>query len=225
MYKELEEGINLYNQEKYQEALVFFLSVETEDKLVQTEINYYTGLSYSRLFEYEKALEYLEQVVTANLDIAKVYQCRLILAFIYANSDRTRLAEFELSKLLDSGYESVQVYTSLAYVAYEHSQVDKAIEYYEKALKLNPQNITAMNGLGYVLAETERDLTKGMLLCKSAIESQPENPAYLDSMAFIYHKMNMPEEAKDFIKKAKEKLPENSVIKGHYNEIMEDREA
>ncbi len=225
MYLELEEGINLYNQEKYQEALVFFLSVETEDKLIKTEINYYTGLVYSRLLEYEKSLEYLEQVVTANLDIAKVYQCRLILSFIYASTGRTRLAEFELSKLLDSGYESVQVYTSLAYVSYVHNQVDQSIEYYEKALELNPQNITAMNGLGYILAETERDITKGMLLCKSAYESQPENPAYLDSMALIYHKMNMPKEAKELIIKAKEKLPENNTIKGHYDEIMQKVEA
>ncbi len=225
MYRELEEGINLYNDEKYQEALVFFLSVETEDKIVQTEINYYTGLSYSRLFEYEKALEYLEQVVTANLDIAKVYQCRLILAVIYANTERTRLAEFELSKLLESGYESAQVYASMAYVAYMHNQVDQAIEQYEKALELNPQNSTAMNGLGYILAETERNITKGMLLCKSAIESQPENPAYLDSMAFIYYKMKMPEEARDFIKRAKEKLPDNKTIQGHYDEIMENTEA
>ncbi len=170
-------------------------------------------------------MEYLEQVVTANTDIAKVYQCRLILAVIYATSDRTRLAEFELAKLLDSGYESAQVYSSIAYIAYEHNQVDKGIEFYEKALELNPQNNTAMNGLGYILAETERDITKAMLLCKSAMDDRPENPAYLDSMAFIYSKMNMPEQAQECITKAKKLLPDNPTIKAHYAEIMEKTEA
>ena len=98
MYFELEDGIQLYNEKKYQDALAFFLSAKSEKEDVVTEINYYTGLTYMRMFQYENALEFLEQVVTANADIAKVYQCRLILAFIYAKTDRTRLAEFELAK-------------------------------------------------------------------------------------------------------------------------------
>ena len=224
MYSELKEGVNLYNKKDYQEALVFFLSVSTEDALIKIEINYYIGLIYSRLSEYEQALEYLEQVVTASKDIAKVYQCRLILAFIYANTGRTRLAEFELSKLIEAGYESVQVFSSLAYVYYEHHETEKAIDYYEKALKTAPENSTALNGLAYILAETDRDLTRSLLLCKKAVEKQPENPAYL--MALIYHKMNLPSEAKAYITRAKEKLPDNKIILKHFEMISSDaREA
>ncbi|AIN92991.1 tetratricopeptide repeat protein [Treponema putidum] len=226
MYSELKEGVNLYNRKDYQEALVFFLSVSTENDLIKIEINYYIGLIYSRLAEYEQALEYLEQVVTASKDIAKVYQCRLILAFIYANTGRTRLAEFELSKLIEAGYESVQVFSSLAYVYYEHQETEKAIDYYEKALKTAPENSTALNGLAYILAETDRDLTRSLLLCKKAVEKQPENPAYLDSMALIYHKMNLSSEAKSYIIRAKEKLPDNKIILHHFEMITSDaREA
>ncbi|MGI5084103.1 tetratricopeptide repeat protein [Treponema putidum] len=226
MYSELKEGVNLYNRKDYQEALVFFLSVSTENDLIKIEINYYIGLIYSRLAEYEQALEYLEQVVTASKDIAKVYQCRLILAFIYANTGRTRLAEFELSKLIEAGYESVQVFSSLAYVYYEHQETEKAIDYYEKALKTAPENSTALNGLAYILAETDRDLTRSLLLCKKAVEKQPENPAYLDSMALIYHKMNLSSEAKSYIIRAKEKLSDNKIILHHFEMITSDaREA
>lgn len=226
MYSELKEGVNLYNKKDYQEALVFFLSVSTEDALIKIEINYYIGLIYSRLSEYEQALEYLEQVVTASKDIAKVYQCRLILAFIYANTGRTRLAEFELSKLIEAGYESVQVFSSLAYIYYEHQETEKAIDYYEKALKAAPENSTALNGLAYILAETDRDLTRSLFLCKKAVEKQPENPAYLDSMALIYHKMDLPSEAESYITRAKEKLPDNKIILKHFEMISSDaREA
>lgn len=221
MYLELKDGISLYNNKKYDEALVFFLSVSTEDKNIKTELDYYIGLIYSRLVQYEHALEYLEQVVTANTDIAKVYQCRLILAFIYANTERTRLAEFELSKLIQGGYESAQVFSSMAYVSYEHNEVQKAIDYYEKALGTDSENSTALNGLGYILAETERDLTRALVLCKKASERQPDNPAYLDSMAFIYHKMELPKEAASYIKRAKEQLPENKIISAHYDMIMD----
>ncbi len=224
MHLELKEGIDLYNQKQYQEALVFFLSVETEGSVMETEVNYYIGLSYSRLEEYEKAMEYLEQVVTANTDIAKVYQCRLILSFIYTKTDRTKLAEFELSKLLEAGYESTQVFSSMAFIAYEHNEIEKAIEYYERALKITPENSTALNGLGYVLAETEQDLPRALDLCKKAIEKQPENAAYLDSIAFAHFKMNETAPAFEFIKKAKEKQPLHPIILDHYRQIIEETE-
>lgn len=219
MYSELKEGIRLYNQKNYQEALVFFLSLTTEDVLIKIEINYYIGLVYSRLSEYEQALEYLEQVVTSSKDIAKVYQCRLILSFIYANTGRTRLAEFELSKLIEAGYESVQVFSSLAYVSYEHKDTQKAIDYYEKALKADPENSTALNGLAYILAESGLDLSRSLVLCKKALDKQPENPAYLDSMALIHHKMNLSSDANLYITRAKEKLPDNKIILRHFEMI------
>jgi len=220
MYFELEDGIQLYNEKKYQDALAFFLSAKSEKEDVVTEINYYTGLTYMRMFQYKNALEFLEQVVTANADIAKVYQCRLILAFIYAKTDRTRLAEFELAKLTDAGYESVQVFSSMAYIAYEHNDVKKAVDYYERALQTDPENGTALNGLGYILAETERDLDKSLELCKKAVEKQPLNPAYLDSLAVAYHKLNFSNDAENYIQKAKEKAPENTVILNHFQMIM-----
>ncbi len=220
MYTELKDGIELYNQKNYKEALVFFLGVTSEKDDVITEINYYTGLSYVRLEQYEKAMEFLEQVVTANSDIAKVYQCRLILAFVYAKTERTKLAEFELSKLIDAGYESVQVFSSMAYISYEHNDIKKAIDFYEKALKIEPENSTSLNGLGYVLAETGKDLEKSLDLCKKAVEKQPENPAYLDSLAFVCYKLKSFEDAEKYIKKAKDKNPENTIILNHFQMIM-----
>lgn len=220
MYTELKDGIELYNQKNYKEALVFFLGVTSEKDDVITEINYYTGLSYVRLEQYEKAMEFLEQVVTANSDIAKVYQCRLILAFVYAKTERTKLAEFELSKLIDAGYESVQVFSSMAYISYEHNDIKKAIDFYEKALKIEPENSTSLNGLGYVLAETGKDLEKSLDLCKKAVEKQPENPAYLDSLAFVCYKLKSFDDAEKYIKKAKDRNPENTIILNHFQMIM-----
>lgn len=170
---------------------------------------------------FEDAIDYLEQLVTSDENIARVYQCRLILAYIYAKTGRSRLAEFELSKLTGAGYESVQVYTSLGYVAYEHGDVDKAVESYSKALELNDENSTAQNGLGYVYADSGRDLRQALVLCKKAVEANPENPAYLDSLAWVYHKMEFNNEAKDLIKKVKELLPDNPIAEAHFQEIMQ----
>jgi len=51
---------------------------------------------------------YLEQVVTGGLDHARDSQCRMALAYVYSVTGRHRLAEYELERLRESGYESVQ---------------------------------------------------------------------------------------------------------------------
>lgn len=218
---ELNSAIKFFNEGNYTQALVIFLALpESESREDKFKIAYYIGLCYARLSRSEDAIGYLEQVVTSDTNIARVYQCRLILAYVYATSGRTRLAEFELGKLKEAGYESAQVYTSMGYVFYEHGEVDKAIEAYSKALELNPKNPTAQNGLGYIYADTGKNLRQALVLCNRAHEAQPDNPAYLDSLAWVYHNLDYSKEAKQFITKAKESLPNNKIILDHYNKIL-----
>lgn len=216
----MKDGVRLYGLGKYDDALVVFLGVPAGKAGNNLELAYYIGLCYARLERYDDALVYLEQVVTADTDLARVYQCRMVLSVIYTLTGRSRLADFELRKLIDSGYESAQVFCSLGYIAFEHKNVDDAINWYEKAIALEADNSTALNGLGYVLADSGRDLTRALTMCKKAIDREPENAAYLDSIGWIYFKLGLETEAKSFTRRALEKAPDNTVINGHLNEIV-----
>ena len=121
---------------------------------------------------------------------------------------------------MDSGYESPQVHTTMAYLAYEQGDVDKSIDLYQKALELDSDNATAFNGLGYILADTEKDLTRALILCKKALDAQPDNPAYLDSLAWTYYKMGFETEARTYIQRADELLADNEIVKRHLQRIM-----
>lgn len=214
------EGVRFYRESRYQDALDEFLKISSKDVEFNFELAYYIGLCYANLLQYDDALVYLEQIITAGTDIARVYQCRLILAFIYTKTGRERLAEFELSKLLDAGYDSPQVHTAMAYLAYEQKDAEKSVSLYEKALELDPDNTTALNGLGYILGDMEKDLTRALVLCKKALDVQPENPAYLDSLAWIYYKMGLNADARIYIQQAHAKLPDNEIIQQHLERIM-----
>ncbi|MGP1594250.1 MAG: tetratricopeptide repeat protein [Treponema sp.] len=220
----LTEGVQLYKENRYQEALDSFLKISSKDNEVNFDLAYYIGLCYASLLQYDDALVYLEQIITAGAGIARMYQCRLILALIYTKTGRSRLAEFELSKLLDSGYESAQVYTSLAFLAYEQSDAAKAIPFYEKALEFDAENPTALNGLGYILADTEKDLTRSLVLCKKALDYSPDNAAYMDSLAWVYLKMGFHDEAESYIERALEKYPDNEIINYHAQIIRNRKE-
>ena len=101
----LDAGIRMYRNHRYEAALAALLALD-EDPAENPELAYYLGLCYTKLEQYDDALLYLEQVVTNHTNLLLIYQSRLILGYIYCVTERYRLAEFEMKKLLDEGYES-----------------------------------------------------------------------------------------------------------------------
>jgi Flp pilus assembly protein TadD len=145
------------------------------------------------------------------------------LAYIYAITKRSKLAEFELKRLAASGFESVQLYTTLAYAACTQKHFKQAVEYYEKALEIDAKNTTALNGLGFVLVDTNMDLTRGLKCCRKAVDLKPQNPAYLDSLGWAYFKNGEMLEARTWLRRAREAAPNVKEIKEHFKTVMGER--
>lgn len=213
------EGISLYDRRQYSAALACFISLSDEISS-NADVMYYSGLCCARLERYEEAIEYLEQLITSGTVPARENQCRLVLAVIYSMTNRTGLAEFELKKLLESGYKTSSVFAALAYVAWEQKDSSASVKYYEQALEADAENPTALNGLGYVLACTGRDITRALALCKKASDAVPDSAAFLDSLSWVYFKLGLLDEAKMYIRRAREKDMTNSAeIAEHYKAI------
>ncbi len=211
----LSEGINFYNKKAFKKALNFFLSLPADSGADPMETAYYLGLCYAKLQKYEDALLYLETVVTSGGQIERVLQCRFLLAVIYAVSGRRRLADFELNKLLETGYMTPSVYAAIAFVAWEQKDTEKCLSYYEKSLKADPENVTSLNGMGYVLACSDKDLTKALSLCKKAVESSPNSAACLDSLGWVYYKLGLYGDAIKYLEMAENLDKENAEIAEH----------
>ncbi len=216
----LSQGIDLYNQKKYSDALAFFLALPEDSGLESQEIAYYLGLCYAKLKRYEDALLYLEQVVTGGEQIERVLQCRFLLAVIYTKSKRKRLASFELNKLLESGYKPASVYASMAFIAWEQQEIDLALSYYEKSLEIDENNVTSLNGLGYVLATENRDLTKALSCCKKAVQNSPDSAACLDSLGYVYFKLGLLKDARKYLEMAEQLDKENDIIAEHIRDVQ-----
>lgn len=218
----LSQGIEFYNQKKYSDALTFFLTLSSETGADSLDVAYYLGLCYAKLSRYEDSLLYLEQVVTAGKDEDRVLQCRLILAVIYLLSGRKRLAAFELNKLLEAEYKPASVYAALAFVAWEQSDTEKCLDYYEKSLDADPENVTALNGMGYVLACEDKDLTKALSFCKKAVKASPNSAACLDSLGWVYYKLGLYDDAKKYLEMAEAIDGNNEEIANHIKSVVLD---
>ena len=211
----LSKGIRLYEEKSYTDSLAYFLSLPTDGTIDSIESAYYIGLCYSQLERYEDAMLYLEQVVTSCTDQERVLQCRFLLAVIYCLSGRKRLSEFELQKLLETGYRKASVYAAMAFIAWQNKNTDEAIDLYEKALACDEDNVTALNGLGYILAEENRELTKALSYCKKAVQLEPNSAACLDSLGWIYYKLGLRKDALSYLSQAARLAGNNEEIAEH----------
>ena len=164
----LSNGISLYAQKKFEDALAFFLALPDDSGADNFELAYYIGLCYARLERYDDALMYIEQVVTGGKDYQRVLQCRYLLAIIYVKSGRKRLADFELNKLLETGYKTADV------LAEEGRDLTRALGYCKKALDNAPQNAACLDSLGWVYYKLGL-LEEAAKYLRRAEEKLPEN--------------------------------------------------
>ena len=214
----IKEGVRLYLLKDWQGALKEFISADTTGFIFDEKIEhaYYLGLCYTKLKDYEKALSYLEQVVTSAGDIIRVYQCRMTLAYIYVITKRVKMAEYELRRLQSAGLESPLLYNTLAYAAWMQKQNKNAIDFYEKTLEIDSDNATAMNSMGFILADTGKDTMRALRLCRKAVDFRPHSAVYLDSLGWAYYKSGDILEARTWLRRALELAPEEEEIKRHF---------
>ena len=197
------------------ESAITTLAAATVDEDDYLELAYLLGLCYARLLRFDEALLYLEQVVTQGEGDARSLQCRLTLAYVYAVTGRLKLAEYELTKLMESSLESPQVYSALGHATWKQGRLDEGINWYSKALNLDPENPTALNGYGYLLACAGKELDKAVACCRKALNSDPGNPVYADSLGWVYFKLGRFPEAGSYLNAAAKILGDSEELQEH----------
>jgi tetratricopeptide (TPR) repeat protein len=81
-------------------------------------------------------------------------------------------------------------------VAYERAKrFDDAAVQFEKSIERKPDFPDALNYLGYMWAEQGVHLDKALVLIEKAVNLEPENEAYLDSLAWVLHQSGRSAEA------------------------------
>ncbi|MBK8981401.1 MAG: tetratricopeptide repeat protein [Ignavibacteria bacterium] len=113
----------------------------------------------------------------------------------------------------------ISTLSSLALIYDNQKQYDKSVETYEKALKIDPYNALILNNYAYNLSERDIELDKALKMAKIAVEKEPGNASYLDTIGWIYFKMKKYKLAEEFIGKSLEVNPNSAVVLEHMGDI------
>jgi tetratricopeptide (TPR) repeat protein len=106
---------------------------------------------------------------------------------------------------------------------------DLAEEEFQKVLSMNPLNAAAFNYLGYMLADRGVRLEESLQFIQKALEIEPSNGAYLDSLGWAYYKMNRFDLAETNLEKAASMITGDPTIQEHlghtYLQLGKQQEA
>jgi tetratricopeptide (TPR) repeat protein len=71
-----------------------------------------------------------------------------------------------------------------------NGEFDRASEYFDKCLKLEPDMPEALNYYGYMLADRNVKLDKARAMIEKAVKLDPNNSAYIDSLGWVLFRLD-----------------------------------
>jgi Flp pilus assembly protein TadD len=102
----------------------------------------------------------------------------------------------------------------------EAGRVADAERQFRRLLERDPLNATALNYLGYMLADHGQRLGEAQELIERALKIDPDNPAFLDSLGWALFKQGKTKEAEEPLRRAAVRLRGNSVIQDHFGDVL-----
>ena len=98
---------------------------------------------------------------------------------------------------------------------------EPAEEMFRKVLVADPQNATALNYLGYMLADRGVKLDEALNFIKKAVDLDPANGAYLDSLGWAYFKLGKYDLAEENLIKASQRIGTDPTVQNHLGDLYQ----
>ena len=125
--------------------------------------------------------------------------------------------------VLNAGLENFPESNTLRYARSMLGEQQDDLELMESDLRniieRDPDNATALNALGYTLANRTDRYDEAYDLITRALELQPDEPAILDSMGWVLYRKGNYTEALDYLSRAYAVFPDPEVA-AHLGEVM-----
>ena len=115
---------------------------------------------------------------------------------------------------------SISLLHSMAILYDSLNEWDKSDKIYMNLIKSDSLDAQAFNNYAYSLVERNIDLKRALSMAKKAISIEPNNASYLDTIGWIYYKLEDLEKAQKFLEASLEIIDDNAVVLEHLGDLM-----
>jgi tetratricopeptide (TPR) repeat protein len=117
--------------------------------------------------------------------------------------------------------DKIYIYFLRGALAERQKHYDSAEEEFRKILAIDPNNSMTLNYLGYMLGDRGVKLDEALTMVQKAVQQEPQNGAYLDSLGWVYFKMGQYALAEANLRKASERMGSDPAVHDHLGELYE----
>ena len=146
------------------------------------------------------------------------------LSGFYSEYERLKNAVELLESVQERFPNDPSVLFQLGAVLEQSDRYADAERAFRRILDHDPDNAATLNYLGYMLADRGERLEESVGLLERAIEIDPHNGAYLDSLGWAYFKLGRLDFAETLLESASTQMAWNSVIQDHLGDLLFRRE-
>jgi tetratricopeptide (TPR) repeat protein len=158
----------------------------------------------------------------ASMPPDRARETHLALAQLYEKAKRfaDMGKELDEAEKLSTSNEDKETIHFMRGAMYERQKkFDLSEAEFRKVLEINPENAGAMNYLGYMLADRAVRLDEAYQLIKKAIDQDPNNGAYLDSLGWVYFRQGKLGEAEGVLVKALDRIGTDPTVHDHLGDV------
>ena len=151
-------------------------------------------------------------------------EVQLALAQIYTRLHRWKDADDELDQAdKATSKQDDKIYIMFLRGALEERQkhFDQAEEEFRRILALDANNSMTLNYLGYMLADRGVKLDDSLSMIQKAVQLDPQNYAYLDSLGWAYFKLGQYTLSEENLRRASERNSTDATVHDHLGELYE----
>ncbi len=177
---------------------------------------YYLGTGYFDKGEYQKLLDAMERARKALPKDSRVY---FLTGLAYTRLNQPELAIEMLQRSLQIKPDDLNALSTLALTLDGQHRFKESDSLYEKSLKIDPKYHLVLNNYSYSLSERGLQLERALHMALQAIEAEPENSSYLDTVGWVYYKLEKYQEAEKYILKSIAAGSASAAVHEHLGDI------
>jgi tetratricopeptide (TPR) repeat protein len=176
------EGKRLLDQGEFPKAIAKLKSATTLMKTNAQAWNY-LGIAYQRAGQATNAADAYQRALVFDHDLV---EARFNLGCLWLEQNKPELAKAELTSYTLRRREAVEGWLKLGAAQLRTRELNSAEKSFNEALRLNPQNAEALNGLGLVLLQRNRARDAAQSFSR-ALQQQPKYRPALLNLAIVSH--------------------------------------
>lgn len=205
----------LFDSGRYDDAIEILQPV-VERFPDEFALNLILGISFTQSNEYKKSEPLLKKSLLLNPDdFTALYAYGITLNQFKKEEE----ALIYLNRALEKEPMNVSLIGTIGLIEENLGNHDKSADLYEYALTIDSANALVLNNYAYALAERDIELEKALRMVEQALEIDPYNSSYLDTIGWVYFKLGEYEKAKDYIERSLEENQDNAEVTDHLGDV------